>query len=674
MRRFVQNLAVKIIAFLLIIVLVFVLFVSALGVYIMIKNDVYYDGGIKLKEDIFSMYSDKYAYITEDVVHSYLGKDGTINSFEEFLDPNISNYRYRVEFSDGKFIASNLTDGEDVFNTYNAEINCFVADDEVDRIFYVKMKGNNYSVADYISKFEADGNYRVLSWEMTEEDSLGGTLKLVYRNGSYQNVRIESYVLKEPAVNDILYFNLKLAQFAIGMREAVFIYAAIALLAVIFLFIILLCGSGHKNGYEGIYLSKFNRIYFDVYLAFNVVLAYFAAELFAELCYWDLGVILGFCFIVPLYTAQFLGICLTFAARIKADGWYKNTLVYVILRLLFKGIKKALNICGIVVSRLSLLYKTILIIVLFVFLEILFMIFGMEDYVPFWVLEKIILIPLIIYCVLCMRRLQRSARRLALGETDHKTNTEHLVYDFKEHAENLNGISEGLSLALEESIKSERMKTELITNVSHDIKTPLTSIINYVDLMKREGLDSENSQEYLEVLDRQSARLKRLIEDLIEASKASSGNVNIVLEKTDVKTMLMQTAGEYEEKFNEKGLSIVIDCKEDDIFVDADGRHLFRVFDNLMNNIYKYAQGDTRVYLSAKKKDGRAEIAFKNISKEALNIDPSELTERFVRGDKSRNTEGSGLGLSIAKSLIELQNGTFEIKIDGDLFKVLITL
>jgi signal transduction histidine kinase len=249
-----------------------------------------------------------------------------------------------------------------------------------------------------------------------------------------------------------------------------------------------------------------------------------------------------------------------------------------------------------------------------------------------------------------------------------------MIFDFKEHGENLNGISRGLELAVEESVRSERMKAELITNVSHDIKTPLTSVINYIDLLKKEGLDSENATEYLSIIDKHSARLKRLTEDLVEASKASTGNVTINYDNTNINVLINQVAGEFEEKLTEKSLNLVVDVPEAEIVVNADGRHLWRVFDNLMNNICKYSMPNTRVYVSAKEVDGRAEIVFKNISREELNILPSELTERFVRGDRSRNTEGSGLGLSIAKSLVELQGGSFAIYIDGDLFKVSVTI
>ena len=237
----------------------------------------------------------------------------------------------------------------------------------------------------------------------------------------------------------------------------------------------------------------------------------------------------------------------------------------------------------------------------------------------------------------------------------------------------VNDLGDGLRHALQEQMKSERMKADLITNVSHDLKTPLTSIINYVDLLKREELHNEKANEYLEVLDQKSQRLKQLTEDLVEASRASSGNVVLDIRRIDVKELLMQTSGEFVERFEARGLQLVENFPQNPQYVDADGRRLWRIIENLFRNVEKYAMPHTRVYLDLINDGDRVAFSLKNISENPLNISPEELTERFTRGDESRSTEGSGLGLPIAKDLTEIQKGTFEIYLDGDLFKVTVS-
>ena len=251
-------------------------------------------------------------------------------------------------------------------------------------------------------------------------------------------------------------------------------------------------------------------------------------------------------------------------------------------------------------------------------------------------------------------------------------NEEEFKGNLRNVAKYLNDIAGGFSNAIEENLKSERMKTELITNVSHDLKTPLTSIINYVDLLKAENIENEKAKEYIEVLDNKSQRLKKLTEDLVEASKASSGNIKLTMEKLKVKELIHQVTGEFEDKFEARKLETILSYPEENVFILADSRYLYRVLENIYSNIAKYAKEDTRVYVDIVKNNKKVLIAIKNISKEQLNISADELMQRFVRGDSSRNTEGSGLGLSIAKSLTELQGGSFDIYLDGDLFKVVI--
>jgi signal transduction histidine kinase len=296
----------------------------------------------------------------------------------------------------------------------------------------------------------------------------------------------------------------------------------------------------------------------------------------------------------------------------------------------------------------------------------------MDNFAVCWFVEKLLLLPALLYAALTLRRLQTGGEALAAGDLSYQVDTRRMIWDFKKHGENLNSIAAGMTRAVDQRMKSERMKTELITNVSHDIKTPLTSIINYADLIGKETSDNEKITEYAGVLLRQSERLKKLIEDLVEASKASTGNLEVVLASCEVGVLLTQAAGEYEQRLSDAKLTLVTRQPEHPVTILADGRRLWRIFDNLMNNICKYAQGGTRVYLTLEEQAGQAVISFKNTSRSPLDVSADDLVERFIRGDASRSTEGNGLGLSIAKSLTDLQNGDMKLTVDGDLFKVVL--
>lgn len=270
----------------------------------------------------------------------------------------------------------------------------------------------------------------------------------------------------------------------------------------------------------------------------------------------------------------------------------------------------------------------------------------------------------------CQRDLlDQAISTISTGDTGYRLDISMLSGKEKKMGEHINNITSGLDTALQEKVKSERLKADLITNVSHDIKTPLTSIINYVDLLKRQKIQDPKIAAYLEVLDQKSQRLKTLTEDLVEASKASSGNLKLEVSDINLVELVQQTNGEFEERFALRRLELIQELPEEIIVIRADGRRLWRVLENLYTNAFKYAQEGSRVYVDIKEEDGRAVFTIKNISEKPLNISPDELTERFVRGDVARTTEGSGLGLSIARSLTQLQKGEFVISIDGDLFK-----
>ncbi len=359
---------------------------------------------------------------------------------------------------------------------------------------------------------------------------------------------------------------------------------------------------------------------------------------------------------------------LSLGRRIKSGKMYKYTL----LRIMSGPVDKVYDE---ILGNISLLVRVVLMLSILTIIEIAVIVVVCEEFAILlmcFAIYKIFEYVFVIYIAYQLLILDQGITSLTKGRIDKKIDVSKLRGDLKSQGEKINMVGEGIEEAVNERMKSERMKTELITNVSHDIKTPLTSVINYVDLLKKENLQNDKVGEYIEVLDRQSARLKKLIDDLIEASKASTGNLDVNMESCNVKVLLAQVLGEMEERLDKAKLDIVTSEPEEDVTVMADGRHLWRVFDNIINNISKYSMSNTRVYISVSTTVDEVRISFKNISKEQLNISSEELMERFVRGDNSRNTEGSGLGLSIAKSLTELMNGRFEIDIDGDLFKVVL--
>ena len=343
-------------------------------------------------------------------------------------------------------------------------------------------------------------------------------------------------------------------------------------------------------------------------------------------------------------------------------------ILVLLLRFLWNMALVILNHAGIVM-RVSICFVS------YLFLQILLWVLSGKGVLSVAMLAGVNLVVLAVLVTDGMQRqkLLTAIQEISSEEGNTRISESGLFAINRQMAAAVNDLGDGLRHALQEQMKSERMKADLITNVSHDLKTPLTSIINYVDLLKREELHNEKANEYLEVLDQKSQRLKQLTEDLVEASRASSGNVVLDIRRIDVKELLMQTSGEFVERFEARGLQLVENFPQNPQYVDADGRRLWRIIENLFRNVEKYAMPHTRVYLDLINDGDRVAFSLKNISENPLNISPEELTERFTRGDESRSTEGSGLGLSIAKDLTEIQQGTFEIYLDGDLFKVTVS-
>ena len=365
---------------------------------------------------------------------------------------------------------------------------------------------------------------------------------------------------------------------------------------------------------------------------------------------------------------------MSLAVRIRTKTIWRNniiTKILIFLKYLFGKIKEKNSE---LLEMMPFVWKAGLIALGYLFLDFISLVL-IANSSPFGVIMKGLLMLAVIFgtvaTVYQLYLLQEGGQKLADGHLDEKIpEQKFFLSSFRKHARNLNNIGDGMNKAVSERMKSETFRTELIANVSHDIRTPLTSIINYTDLLSKLELQDETAQGYIAVLSRQSTRLRKLTEDVLEASKASTGSMKVEKMPMDLQVLLQQMEGEFAEKFESKKLVFLSTLPESPLMILADGRLLWRALDNLFNNIFKYAMPDTRVYLNAEIRNREICITLRNISAVQLNISAEALMERFVRGDRSRNTEGSGLGLSIAQSLIELQNGTMQIAIDGDLFKI----
>ena len=442
--------------------------------------------------------------------------------------------------------------------------------------------------------------------------------------------------------------------------------------------------AGRKPEDEEIHLNSFDRWYTEIaagvvtgvwLVGFMGMVTVIANSLIGT--FNNMQILIISLVICGIYTmAWFLTGYLSLVRRIKAGTFWKNSLLRKILKWIGKCNRKIVDFIGSFSRNTSEKIKVLFGIGGFVFLQFLLMLFMINASGVFALVLIVADVAAIVYAVRKVDGLDLimdGLKKISGGELQYKIKTEQLTGKYKVMAEYINNIGDGLDAAVENSLKKERMQTELITNVSHDLKTPLTSIINYVDLLKRENLTDPKVQEYLRILDEKSQRLKVLTEDVVEASKASTGNIKFEMNDIDFVEMVQQVIGEFEEKFQEKNLTMMVHFTDEPSIIYADGQKMWRVLENVFGNVVKYAMEGTRVYAEISNSNKKVVFSLKNISAQPLNFSADELTERFIRGDVARNTEGSGLGLSIAKSLTELQGGEFKLYLDGDLFKVMIT-
>lgn len=503
-----------------------------------------------------------------------------------------------------------------------------------------------------------------------------GKHKYIFKGSKYI---IRVYVNSAFPYHDSMRMLSKLTE-VIYERRYVFIWTAFAgSVGTILCFIFLVHHARYNNRSISFPVEKERGLYLDLILFFSLLgltgILFGAIRAVSILSAWDFMLELLAAAVFIMAAVIWVTLCSYYIARqLKSGKWWQHTLIYTVLNLCFRLLKHIVRDFVQLVKGIPLVTTTILVYLVACVLEYFGGVFFLKEGLNMlWLIDKIILFPIVVYVAVCCKRFLAASKALAAGELDHTVNTSGMMGEMKKHGENLNSIGLGITKAVEERTKSERMKTELITNVSHDLKTPLTSIINYSRLISEQKTDNKEIAEYSQVLFRQSERLKKLLEDLLEVSKATTGNLEVNLVPCEVGVILSQAVGEYQRRLEEKELELHITQPEEPVRIIADGKLLWRVFDNLLNNIYKYAQEKSRVYLNVEQQEGQVLIIFRNMSKYALSVSAEELGERFVRGDKSRHMEGSGLGLSIAKSLLELQHGTMQILIDGDLFKVILS-
>ncbi len=617
MKKLTKKLWAKTIAFLLVCLLVPVAFGSGLGLYYGYENGWYAGKEVSFTESDWCLsYTYDNLYRIADRVYSD-GVDHAIDSLAKSPDLLEEGFSYAILTEDEKPLADTTADGA----VYVASVTVEETDDSGvgNGIFYT-IKG-----------------YVTLPVEGGEFYTANNVYRLIY-----------------------------------GLREEFFPICAGSVPLLILLFVFLMAAAGHKDGEDGVVLAGHNRIPLDLYagLCFfaGAVIFWVANELFFYRGSLDiLSDFIGAAIVLLGWSAVCLAFCMTAAARLKAGKWWRNTIVCSVLGFVF-GLISGL------IKALPIVWKTAVFTAVFLLANMIFAAVAFSRG-SFFFLFLLLMMDFAVLCSLIavalqLRILRKAGNALAEGNLDYQVDSSKLWLDFKAHGQNLNSISLGMAKAVEERLRSERFKTELITNVSHDLKTPLTSIVSYIDLLKKEDLQNEAAREYIDVLDRQSAKLKKLTEDLVEASKASSGAIAVNRESLDLAELVGQSVGEYAEKFGTAGLEPIVGLPEEGAAIRADGRLLWRVLDNLLQNTLKYAQPGTRIYIDLKKSYGKAILTLKNISREPLNIPADELMERFIRGDASRSTEGSGLGLSIAKSLTEQMGGSLNLYLDGDLFKV----
>ena len=677
MKKLRGSFAAKLVAVIALCVLVVICVLAAVGTAYLSDSDAYSMDLKQAEERAIENQAIGWLY---DAAQSY--KEGN-------TQPQLTNTNFRYTLLS--------PEGEELFSTYEGEKTRWEGSQQIQPSFYVEHISVEYpetpvpEVTPTPSPTEAPAEaemaeptpqptlppttatrnvLHVFCYDTNEEFNFLSDAELIrWRNANALTAK--GYVLAELPVADGISQAISRIDRLYGYRVLLPAAAGLSFVLGVLLFLFLLSAAGHRDSGEEITESFVDRIPLDL---FTLLIASGICAIFAFGFGFGLpGNIVGYTLGMVLLLGAgllFLLWCMSFAVRVKKKSLWQNCLLTRLWHFCGRLLRGGARLLGRGLRALPMLGRGVLFLGAFLLAELLILAIFNGEGVVLWVLHILVLCPAVLALIWSMRKLRLGAKEIAGGNLSYTVDTKYLFGELKDHAEDLNHIRDGMNAAVEERMKSEHFKSELITNVSHDIKTPLTSIINYVDLLEKEELDNERAKEYVEVLSRQSAKLKKLIDDLIEASKASTGVLAVHPERCELGVLLDQCAGEYAERFGKAGLELVLLKPREPVTILADGRHIWRTFDNLLGNIVKYAQPNTRVYLNLSREGDKALIIFRNISREQLNLSGEELMERFVRGDSSRNTDGSGLGLAIARSLTQLQGGEMDITVDGDLFKV----
>ena len=679
-----QSKILKMISYIAIPILIMALVLSIVSI-IMRENNYYNKEQYFASDEFVSSYMGYLSEKTYDLIHDkntfHSTQDGDIKiqytSDEHDYYDDLKN-RYFLIIYKNKAL-TNVPINEQTFTIDS--IKSYIEqnkDSKKVNIIYGNMEADSKIIQDTGVRYLSDLNktyYTIESIEDTEQP------KREYITAKAEDFQIfSSYTEDFYEYSQVAIMNNILDKISI-FKEYCYFIIPVSTILIILILMYLIISIGYKKGEDGIVLNDFDKTPLEIIIFFAIIIGCIPFILLEGITR-DYNGIISLVVTGGLVIYVLCAIILnTTIKRIKSKTFFKSTITGKIL--------KWICVCGgVVYHKLKIVWDTLTyssdlkvkVIIKFIIISALaifiFLVFHNSGIV---VVLEFILLAVTLYKILKFikncSQIERKLKEMYEEDNSNKLYEEDFGNEFKNSVRYLNNISNGFENAIQDRMKSERMKVELITNVSHDIKTPLTSIINYVDLLKKENINNEQAKEYIEILDSKSQRLKKLTEDLVEASKVSTGNISLNLEKINVVELVKQATGEFEDKFKKRGLETIINADKNEVDIMADSRYMYRIIENLFSNVSKYALENSRVYIDIKqsKEDNLANnviIEVKNISKDKLNISAEELMQRFVRGDKSRTTEGSGLGISIAQNLTELQKGKFELKLDGDLFKV----